>query len=331
MHRLIARLSHDCCIVFLLAATAFGQQSSPRDSDRDGLSDADEQMLLDQFVPQFLISATDCAVAPATFTPELKTPTFQSRNGTIYGQAFPVTSPTEGSMVELHYFHLWTSDCGKRRHPLDAEHVAVLVRKTNTDAGAEQWRAVYWYAAAHEDTVCDISRLYPAQTLQAEEHGPKVWVSGGKHASFLALAQCGTGCGADVCSGAEPLVAGTVVNLGEKDFPMNGTAWAQSPGWDLAVKMSRSDFTQERIGRLTSTGEPVAARNPPFRGFQRAVAVASVPQGAIATSAEQTSSALNVAGGQTRHALGKSARSALKSLAIAFRAAGSWVPAAPTE
>jgi hypothetical protein len=232
-------------------------------------------------------------------------------------------------MVELHYFHLWTEDCGKRRHALDAEHVSALVRKTTTAAGAEQWKAVYWYAAAHEDTVCDNSRLYPAQALSAEERGPKVWISGGKHASFLSIAQCGTGCGADVCSDAVPLVARAVVNLGEKDFPMNGAVWAQSSGWDLAVKMSRSDFTEERLGRLTSTGEPVAARHPPFRGFQRAVAVASVPQAAIGTGAEQTSSALSVAGGQTGRALGKSARGALKSLAIAVKAAGSWLPASP--
>ena len=36
-----------------------------------------------------------------------------------------------------------------------------------------KWKAVYWYAAAHENTVCDVSQIARAKTLHAEEHGRK--------------------------------------------------------------------------------------------------------------------------------------------------------------
>ena len=160
--------------------------ASVEDSDRDSLSDDFEQALLVQFAPAFQISAGDCAEAPAEFLPGSRKPQVVARNGTIYGQ---VSKATAG-FLEIHYYHLWSRDCGRLGHALDAEHVSALIR-------ASDYKAVYWFAAAHQETVCDASSAAPAATLDAEDHGPTVWISRGKHASFLSLESCSRGCGGD--------------------------------------------------------------------------------------------------------------------------------------
>src|ERR1700742_120900 len=154
--------------------------ASLSDSDRDGLSDSLEATLLARFSPVFMVNRTDCSIIPAQFVPEISKPTVVADDGTIYGQAFPRRNhPGE---VELHYYHLWKKDCGEMGHDLDAEHVSALIRLGDEPASA---RALYWYAAAHEDTICDAGHLSRAATISAEEYGATVWISPGKHASFL--------------------------------------------------------------------------------------------------------------------------------------------------
>ena len=63
--------------------------SSVEDSDGDGLADSLENTLLAQFQPVFMVSSTDCSVAPAQFLPAVKKPTVVADDGTIYGQAAP--------------------------------------------------------------------------------------------------------------------------------------------------------------------------------------------------------------------------------------------------
>ncbi len=169
------------------------------DSDHDGLADAQETLLLAQFEPRFFISRSDCSSHPAQFTGDAGKPVVVADNGTIYGQAFP--RPGHAEQVELHYYDLWRKDCGKRGHDLDAEHVSAILSRD--EAGV--WKAHYWYASAHEDTLCDASQIARAATLGAESQGPQVWVSSGKHASFLGPAICTRGCGADRCDDMEKL------------------------------------------------------------------------------------------------------------------------------
>src|ERR1035438_456475 len=154
-------------VVALLAPTvprnAAAQKSEQKitiDSDNDGMSDALEQALLIQFAPMFMVGRHDCSEIPAEFAPDLKTPTVKAENGTIYGQVFPAKS-SSGDLptAEIHYYHLWRRDCGPHGHPLDTEHLAVLVRASDSDPGAARWKAIYWYAAAHEKTVCDVSQI----------------------------------------------------------------------------------------------------------------------------------------------------------------------------
>src|ERR1700742_3254288 len=135
--------------VFLLSGSILCQDTpkTPPDSDFDGISDSVENELLTRFAPQFMVSPDDCSKAPALFVPSRSKPVVEDDNGTIYGQAFP-----RGNQVELHYYHLWRRDCGEMGHDLDAEHVSALLQY---DRNLGQWRALYWYAAAHEDTICD--------------------------------------------------------------------------------------------------------------------------------------------------------------------------------
>jgi hypothetical protein len=157
------------------------------DRDHDGLSDAQEQALLTQFAPRFQISSKNCSSLPAEFESAVHKPVVIADNGTIYAQAFPRAGHRE--QIELHYYDLWRRDCGKKAHDLDAEHVSALLERD--DAG--DWKALYWHAAAHEDTLCDASQLARAKTLKAESHGPGLWISSGKHAAFLGRANCASG------------------------------------------------------------------------------------------------------------------------------------------
>ena len=170
------------------------------DSDQDGISDALEQALLNQFAPTFMIGSHDCANTPARFAPNLETPTVRAEDGAIYGQVSPAeSSGADLPTAEIHFYHLWARDCGPHGHRLDAEHVAVLVAASDRDLATARWKALYWYAAAHEDTVCDVSQITRASTIHAEQSGATVFVSPGKHASYFNEKLCQAGCGADKC------------------------------------------------------------------------------------------------------------------------------------
>lgn len=280
-----------------LAAVALALAGGMIDGDRDGLADDLEQRLLARFAPRFLISADDCASAPAEFAVGRTKPAVVAANGTIYGQAFPAAGG-----VELHYYHLWSRDCGRRGHRLDVEHVSVLLERD----GAGDFRARYWYAAAHEDTVCDISHAARARDLGAVEDRPEVWISRGKHASFLRYDLCGAGCGSDRCDRPRPLRIARIVNVGERDAPLNGAVWVRSPAWLLAAKMG-TDFPPEVIAAIDGApagGVIVAARNG---RVQQAVSAGNLSldkagEGA-GRGAEETSGAVGRSAGAVRRAL----------------------------
>ena len=232
------------------------------DGDRDGIDDRLEQALIERFVPRFLVSAEDCAGRPAKFTAFDATPRVDAQDGTIYARVSPV-APELGLPValELHYYHLWERDCGGlNAHPLDVEHVsAILVAKT-LDAGADEWTARYWYAAAHEDTVCDTSNAARAEAVNGVSTGPTIWISAGKHASFLSLELCGErGCGADRCEEMEPLEASALVNLGEAGVPLAGSLWTASPEWPFTEKLD-NDFDRALVDRLDADEPQIYAR-----------------------------------------------------------------------
>lgn len=298
-------------IVFLVGAAA--AQSDPLiDSDHDGLSDTLEQALLEKFRPTFMISATDCAVRPARFEPELSNPRAIAADGTIYGQVFPVSG---SSNIEIHYYTLWDKDCGRVRHLLDAEHVSALVSN-----GSEGPKALYWYAGAHEKTACDISSGAYAKNVNAEEHGPRVWSSAGKHALYLKKAMCGHGCGADSCENEIELPNHEpIVNLGELKYPANGSLWAASPKWMLFDKMD-SDFPTETVARLdAASGDTVITLrgNSSIRG---AIQGSDAVLDGAATGAQHTGAALDTANVHTSSSLGKATRATKRSLRKAWNA-----------
>ncbi len=280
-----------------LVALALALAGGMIDGDRDGVADDLEQRLLAWFAPRFLISADDCASAPAEFAAEAAKPTVVAANGTIYGQAFPAAGG-----VELHYYHLWSRDCGRRGHRLDVEHVSALLESD----GKGGFRARYWYAAAHEDTVCDISHAARAAELNAVDQRPEVWISRGKHASFLRYDLCGAGCGSDRCDRPRPLEAARIVNIGERDAPLNGAVWVRSPAWLLAAKMG-TDFPPEVIAAIDGApagGVIVATRNG---RVQQTVSVGNLSldkagEGA-GRGAKETSGAVGRSAGAVRRAL----------------------------
>ncbi|HVZ83689.1 MAG TPA: hypothetical protein VG893_08435 [Terracidiphilus sp.] len=295
------------------AALAFPAQSAV-DSDHDGLSDAEEQALLRQFAPALQADPHDCAGEPAFFEPGGQNPIAASEDGTLYAQATPRTLPgIAGPLVELRYFHLWRIDCGRMGHPLDTEHVSVLVQAGAQDS--DSWHALYWYAAAHEDTVCDASQIARASTLGAETGGAQIWISQGKHASFLHRELCRRGCGGDDCTRAHPLAVPRIVNLGEPAHPMNGATWAASAEWPLEGKLERTDFDPALLARLERLpATDIAWVYPAKRPAQATIAAGGVTADALAMSNRKTDTALSLASNDTGNALDTSYGKVVRSL-----------------
>lgn len=297
-------------LIFFILLCPFASGQSI-DSDHDGLPDQLEQQLLEKFRPTFMVSADECDVAPAEFKPGHKTPVVLQKNGTIYGQAFLAKTDAKNVVeVELHYYHLWSRDCGRLNHPLDAEHISALVQGTDITSLPETWRATHWYAAAHQDTLCDASSAAKSAALKAEQHGPVVWISNGKHASFFDLPDCEHGCGGDRCRNMQELKPGALINVGEKDAPMNGATWINAPGWPLAQKL-QPDFTPAfvaKIDMLSEQSEIASVSRVPgsIRGIIR---VSNTTTSGLATGKKHTGNALSTATKKTGGALGTSYRS----------------------
>jgi hypothetical protein len=296
-------------VLFLLALPGFvdAQQPAPapltsqHDSDADGLSDSLEQSLLNQFAPSFMIGQHDCSEVPSEFMPGSITPLVKAENSTIYGQVFLAHGSTKAHPIaEIHFYHLWRQDCGSHGHPLDTEHISALVRASGSDLSSATWHAAYWYAAAHENTVCDVSQIARASTLKAEDHGAKIWISPGKHASYLNETLCQRGCGADRCEKMEALLRSSIINLGEPGHPMNGSVFIASTSWPLAGKMQNTNFPADAIARVDRLPETdIAWFNPGRHPAQQIIAVSSSTEQALATSGRNTSDAISTAGDST--------------------------------
>lgn len=297
------------------------------DQDRDGLPDSLEEELLERFHPTFMISQQECDGKPAEFRAGVAEPRVVAKNGTIYGQVMPKEIPgLVEPFVEIHYYHLWSRDCGRGPHALDAEHVSALVRGSSKGAPASEWTAVFWYAAAHEDTVCDASNGARASFLGAEENGAIVWISRGKHASYLSRDLCRLGCGSDRCGKMTVLPTARVIHIGEPEALLNGAVWAESARWPFIEKMS-TDFDAHVLGRLDSsheeTPEGVVVSIPPTKAI---ILSGNSALTALTVSNKESGNALLKAGGHSAGAVGtalkKSGKGVFRALGATGRALG---------
>ncbi|SDF70736.1 hypothetical protein [Terriglobus roseus] len=315
-----------------LLATCLSSHAQTIDSDHDGLSDALETALLQQFAPTLMVSTNDCSTLPAQFKPDIATPTPEADNGTLYGQATPRRVRGQNA-IELHFYHLWRRDCGRLGHTLDTEHVAaLLIPEGKQHDDPKSWKAKFWYAAAHEDTVCDASQITRASTLHAEHDGAMIWVSDGKHASFLNAELCNHGCGGDVCRNSYEAPRLPVVNLGEPGAAMNGAVWMTSTQWPLMDKVSRSDFTDarlERLLRLPTTD--VAWATPEKRPAQGAILGGNAAIDGALTGARSTDTAIAIAGSHTGSALGTATHATGHALSRSLHAVGKALGASTTS
>jgi hypothetical protein len=308
--------------VAIVCSAVQAQRVVPQaDSDRDGMSDALEQALLVQFRPTFMVGRQDCSDIPTEFRPAVHEPEPMTENGTIYGQVFPSrTSVGALPVAEIHYYHLWRRDCGAHGHRLDTEHVSVLVRASGSHLATATWKALYWYSAAHENTVCDVSQIARASTLHAEDHGAEVWISPGKHASYLNQTLCQGGCGADKCTNMIALAPGKLINLGEVSQPMNGSLFISSTAWPLAAKMANTNFPAGAVARLNQLpATDIAWFNAGRHPAQGVIAVSSSTEQAIAASGQNTTSAISLAGDSTHSAVSTAGDSTGNALEKSYR------------
>jgi hypothetical protein len=283
-------------VLLLLSAPAAAAQ----DFDRDELDDSLEQALLERFLPRFYLSAGECDGLPASFLPGTADPTVAAKDGTIHGRALPAA---DGG-IELQYFHLWARDCGRNGHDLDAEHVSALLEPQPGGV----WTARLWYAAAHEDTICDQSSGARASTLGAVTAGPSVYISRGKHASYLDAGQCARGCGGDACPLGRPLQVHRLVNIGEPGAPLNGATWMASARWALGAKL-QSDFNPDVRASLDSGAKPsVIALATHLRPFQAPVLAGDTALDALAHARKAAGKALGTTASRVGRFLGMTRR-----------------------
>ena len=313
-------------LVLLCAALSPAEQAPKElgpaeDSDSDGISDAIEQSLLTQFAPTFMVSGKECSGLPAEFFSGTHSPRVRTANGTIYGEVFPAkTVSSSQAAAEVHFYHLWKQDCGAHGHLLDAEHVSVLVQASTGDLSTATWKALYWYAAAHQNTVCDASQITRAATVNAEDHGATVWISAGKHASFLKETLCGRGCRGDLCQEMTPMTITQIVNLGEPSQPMNGSNWIASREWPLTAKMNSTDFPDAAVARLNNlTSTEIVWFNTGKHPMQGTIAVSGTTANALANSGQNTISAISVGENSTSNALKRSFKNTVKAFGSTTR------------
>jgi hypothetical protein len=300
-------------LAILLISCASRSYAQAVDTDHDGLSDEFEQAILDQFQPRWMISATDCAGVPASFQGGAASPQVAAKDGTIYGQVFPV-SPKR---VEAHYYTLWDRDCGRVSHALDVEHVAVLVSLEGPEP-----QALYWYAGAHEKTLCDISSAARASAVYAVDRGPQVWSSSGKHAIYFSEAKCdsGSGCGADSCADNTELArTGKVINVGELNHPAEGADWVASSTWVLREKMT-TNFTPEVLAVMNAAPPDQAITVKGRSTYRGTIQVSDTVLGSTMRGAEHTSAALATADTHTSSSLQKASNATGRSLKRAWKA-----------
>lgn len=289
------------------------------DLDRDGVSDMLEQVLIEQFRPHFLVNADECAQVPAEFEAFSMKPRVQEYNAAIYARVSPSAALGPGvTALELQYYHLWEKDCGViASHPLDVERVVALLVPSENG----RWKALYWYAAAHEGTVCDTSNAALATTLGAQSSGPHVWISAGKHASYLDPNLCGQrGCGGDHCGEMVDLPSGSLINLGEAQVPLNGAVWTASKDWPFESKLGQA-FDSGMVAQIESSDEGVLARvNGRLRPMQFSISVAGEALEALDTASYYGGVGVNQAEKKTGNALVKSWRAIVCALGHVARA-----------
>lgn len=322
------------CLLFSLPLFC----QTPDDLDADGIPDALEQALLEKFLPTLVLSKGECDIQPAEFLSHQAEPQVKARNGTLYGRAsFFHWRGAKSTFIELHFYHLWVRDCGSLSHDLDAEHVSAIVTAGQLDSPIQEWRAIYWYAAAHEDTLCDFSQAMHASALNAEDHGARIWVSRGKHASFLRQEFCARGCGGDSCQPDRILIPQRIINLGEDQLLLNGADWVRSSRWPLVSKLS-TDFPDIVLNQLTkSKKNEVVLFAGPKQPVQVMAFATSASTGALTFAGRSTDSSLSAVSRKTDNALQrsaenteaalkKSASKAKRSLEQSLKSAVSWMP-----
>lgn len=275
----------------IVIGLAVAVPAAAQDLDRDGLSDRLEQDLLERFTPTLLLARGECDDRPASFAPFASDPQVLAKDGSIYGQAFPLPSLDGHAQIELHFFHLWSRDCGRLGHALDAEHVSAIVSSPALDAPAASWRADVWYAAAHEGSACDASSGARAGVIDAVASGPRVFVSRGKHASYFDRGQCKWGCGGDECGEDRALRPAAVINIGERSAPLSGATWVLSRRWPMAEKLN-SDFDPAVRASLDSSNRHVIPLMQHLRAPQSPVLAGDTAIDGLAVAADSTAGAL---------------------------------------
>jgi len=195
---------------------------------------------------------------------------------------------------------------------------------------ASRWKALYWYAAAHEGTLCDASNGLKVPAKPDRDPAVTIWISSGKHASFLTENLCHrVGCGGDRCERMIPFSPGKIINLGEPGAPLNGAVWIASSSWPLAEKMT-SDFDDSvrlKLERLER--EEVTFLNGSLPPSKAVLLAGNKIIGALERGQSETEAALSITTQKTGRSLNRGLSEAGRSLQRSVKKVGKWLGIGP--
>lgn len=220
------------------------------DYDLDGLSDELEQVLLDTYIPKFVVYEDDDCPGPATGT---SNPTdsnlvvchiFPMYQQYVNGSDEPVLYTAPAAIVNenclrtgitwyentvmIYAALLYGRDCGLTGHTADVEGVAVSVRYTGTDDGIA-WRSDtdlnHWVGGmiqttSHAGTFCEGIETFPFRSSSNPNGKDTIYPSPDKHGNYLTEDQCSSSFICDpACDDPFTLKKIKIVNVGELNNP----------------------------------------------------------------------------------------------------------------
>jgi hypothetical protein len=200
--RVLALLSVIILVTFLQR-----RAGADGDADGDGIDDALEAQLAEQFFPTLHYSWGEMCASPDPIRVLFR----------VHNLVYNGVPNTD--RIAIDYVILYSEDCGAEGHSGDNEAFQVLVVKNG-----DNWYFSNIAAVAHQDTANETSSLGWSDVL---------WVSENKHGNYASLSSCGDGVwNFDDCEENGPGRSHILYNVGEPDAHLLNNLGDINSNWD---------------------------------------------------------------------------------------------------
>jgi hypothetical protein len=176
----------------------------------------------------------------------------RARDGTIYGNAFPIRWYEDCGKycVGMNLLDLWAEDCGLLGHPGDIEGTRAVLCAPSPGTPRDLWELEWFMWTRHEDTCCEYEKVIeygqanvrPDAEVAKDKHGTHSDRTGcPSHVGLCGPfpVPCTDACGGGVSCCFDNANHRSPVNLGEVMAPLNDSFWIRKPFFDT----SKPNFT----------------------------------------------------------------------------------------